>query len=136
MKYSLRSALAIAAIGSLGLLAAGCAGELEPVETLRSGPYQVEVLAPGGTFSSGDNRVAVRVTRDGQPVDVLQGQLVFAMPAMGTMPAMQKPARLEPDGGGLSGTLNFNMGGGWNGRVQAMTSDGPVGGSFSVRVVE
>jgi Cu(I)/Ag(I) efflux system membrane fusion protein len=125
-----------AAVLGLALLATGCAGDLEPVETLRSGPYQIAVLAPGGTLRSGDNRIAVQVTRDGQPVAVQQGQLGFAMPAMGTMPAMQAPAQLEPDEGGLTGTLTFSMGGGWNGQVRALTATGPVGGSFKVQVAE
>ena len=113
-------------------------GELETVRTVGSGPYQIEVLSPGGAFESGENRVGIRVLRDGRPEEIQNVQLLFIMPPMGSMPPMRAEASFSSGDTGnanaAEGTVSFTMGGGWNGRVQVTTSSGPAAGDFDVQV--
>lgn len=120
------------------LLLSGCAGEeMMPVQTVSAGSYQIEIQAPGGILKSGDNPITLRVTEGGQPVDVTEAELMFFMPQMGAMPYMEMHGQFStPTSEGAAGTINFSMGGSWNGEVQITTQAGPSKGTFQLHVEE
>lgn len=120
----------------LPLLWIGCGGA-DPVETVvsrRSDAYEIQVLAPGGQFNRGSNRVAVEVTRDGQPVTIESATIRFHMPAMGSMQRMDTHAELRGRNGRAEGAIAFEMGGGWNGATEITTPEGPITAEFRVEV--
>ncbi|MBI2820708.1 MAG: CusA/CzcA family heavy metal efflux RND transporter [Acidobacteria bacterium] len=87
---------------------------------------QVEILAPQGRFISGRSpfRVAFR-TPQGEPVEVGDVRVEFHMPAMGTMPAMQAAANMEPAAAGeVSGQVDLPMAGEWQMRLGFDTARG------------
>lgn len=114
----------------------GCAERepWEPVETIRSGPYQVEILTPGGTFNNGPNRVAVEVSNNGQPVEVEVARLGFHMPEMGSMRRMDTHAELAGRDGRAEGSIAFEMAGGWYGEIEVTTDAEPIQADFQVQV--
>jgi len=113
----------------------GCgSAPLDPVETLRIGNYDVEVLTQGGVFNTGRNRVAVRALRGGQEVALTIGELSFMMPPMGTMRRMDTHTRLVPSGNHVEGDIPFEMGGGWEGTLEVSGPEGPLSARFRVQV--
>lgn len=109
-----------------------------PVWTLRSDPYQIEILTPGGVFRQGNNVVQVRAWRGGQPVEIRHGRLGLSMLWMDPKPHMHAQAHLSQHAShsALEGRLHFNMDGIWNGRVQVETPTETVAGTFRIEVVE
>ncbi len=121
------------------LLITGCAQEeMGSVQTVTSGPYQIEIQAPGGILKSGENPIAVKVSQNGQLVEAEAAELMFSMPGMGAMPYMEMHAQFSPPAteGSMDGSINFSMGGSWNGKVQVTTPNGPVEGTFQLHVEE
>ncbi len=129
-KYSI-TALSLSVL----FLLAGCGAELDTAQTVSSGSHQIELLAPGGEFREGNTTVAVRVTNNGDPVELNDGRLDLHMPAMGAMPRMDTGTSLDKSGDGLEGNIFFEMDGGWQGTIEVTTSDGnEISESISIRV--
>lgn len=125
--------LMVAVLASLAI--AGCKGDgnsgMQKVEEQKAGDYQITVLAPDGQFKKGGNKIAIEVTKGGQPVAADDLQVSAAMPMQG-MPTMVAPITTKPGGqtGRYEGTADFEMSGGWDMTVA-------VGGQktqFKVRV--
>ncbi len=108
----------------LTLNGCGNSGENMPVETLLSGDYEIEILAPGGEFAEGDNSIFIRVTRSGNVVDLEEGRIDLHMPQMGAMPRMDTGNALEKGTGRLEGDIFFEMDGAWQGTLELTTADG------------
>jgi Cu(I)/Ag(I) efflux system membrane fusion protein len=92
----------------------------EDAPVYQSGPYQVSVAVKPEAPKVGDNRLMVKVMdAQGNPVEDAQIQAFSQMPAMGTMPAMRAPARLEQVAPGkYAGPMNLEMSGEWPLSVQ------------------
>jgi len=119
------------------LIYTGCVsnGEPEPVEIIRTGNFDIEILAPGGQFREGNNSVLVRVTRNGDVVELEEGRIDLHMPAMGAMPRMDSGSGLDKNDAHLEGDIHFEMDGAWQGSVVFTTSGGEtIRGSLRVRV--
>lgn len=120
---------------ALVLLISGCAQEeMAPVHTVNSGSYQIEIHAPGGILKSGENPITLSASENGQPVDITEAELMFFMPQMGAMPYMETHGQFASSAS--DGSINFSMGGSWNGELQVTTPDGPVAGTFQLHVEE
>ena len=86
---------------------------------------------------SGDNTIAVTVTKDGAPVTEATVTTVFSMPAMPSMnmPEMRSSVELKPAGEGrYRGVGQLSMAGTWNVRI-TVTQDGRELGTKNVSVV-
>jgi len=115
----------------------GCgAADLMPLRAVSSGPYSIEILTPGGRLKSGDNPILIRVSENGQPTAASNPELMFSMPAMGTMPYMEMQTVFSQtaEEEGLSGVLKFNMGGSWTGHLELTVGGTPVSDTFPMRV--
>lgn len=63
--------------------------------------------------SEGANALRIELTDDGRPVTDAQLSLLAFMPAMGTMPRMESPARITPSGKGYNARFDIAMSGTW-----------------------
>lgn len=113
-----RQLFTLMAVMAVGASVAGCnrgGAELAKAQEQRVGEYQVTVLAPGGQFRKGENRMAIEVRRDGEPADAGAVQVSSTMPMPG-MPTMVAPVAVRPAGapGRHEGTISFEMAGGWD----------------------
>ncbi len=106
------------------LIGCGNNGNLELLQGLRSGADRIEIHTPGGTFNPGDNKVAVYVIRNGEFVELDEGNLWLHMPEMPNMPRMDTDTDLTKNGDRLEGNIYFEMGGGWNGEIIVQTARG------------
>ena len=107
------------------LLFAGCtAAELETAHTLESGDYRIEILAPGGDFREGETPLAIRASRNGEVVELVEGRLDLHMPAMGAMPRMDAGTGFTKSGDQLESDIFFEMDGAWQGKLEVITAEG------------
>ena len=121
------------------LYISGCAAEeMMPLHTVESGTSTVEILTPGGKLKSGYNPIIVRVTTGGDATELDDAELMFSMPAMGSMPYMEMQTVFAEgsEGGEISGNLTFNMGGSWTGHLNVVIADAPITATFPMRVDE
>ncbi|MGH9338970.1 MAG: FixH family protein [Acidobacteriota bacterium] len=108
---------------------------MTPVAQQQVAGIQLEVSTPEGNFTSGSNRFRISFrTADGEPLEINNVQVEFFMPAMGTMPAMQEGAQIEPgDSGDMSGQVNLSMAGEWQMRIAFETAQGPQNARINIR---
>ena len=118
------------------LFLAGCGpGELEVAHTISGEDYQIEILASEGEFKEGEIPLSIRITRDGEIVELSEGRLDLHMPEMGAMPRMDTGTNFTKSGSGLQGEIFFEMDGGWQGTIEVTTADGEkINESIRIRV--
>jgi YtkA-like len=115
----------------------GCsAEEMMPLHTVSSGSETIEILTPGGRLKSGNNPVIIRRSSDATGAEIHDAELMFSMPAMGSMPYMEMQTVFASGASeeGISGNLTFNMGGSWTGHFSVTLGDSPVTATFPTRV--
>lgn len=100
-------------------------------KVIKSGPagngLTVSIATSDGVLKHGNTQFTLTfVDSSGQPVDVGAVALTFHMPQMGTMQAMNNPARLTTTAtpGVYLGNANIEMAGEWQARI---TYEGPAG---------
>ena len=98
------------------------------------GDIQIQVSAPAGQFSSGDNRFRLTFHKAGEPSEVETVRVDFYMPAMATMPAMLIGADVSPiTGDEVESRVNLSMSGEWQMRVTFVTAAGSQDARMSIR---
>ena len=98
------------------------------------GDIQIQVSAPAGRFSSGDNRFRLTFHKAGEPSEVETVRVDFYMPAMATMPAMLIGADVSPiTGDEVESRVNLSMSGEWQMRVTFVTPAGSQDARMSIR---
>ena len=88
-----------------------------------AGPYRIDVSLPGGTPTTGDNRLRIELhSVDGEPVTDAEVRAVAQMPEMPGMGAVEVTDFRHTGGGVYEGTLSLSMAGDWVLAVDAETS--------------
>lgn len=121
---------------SLALGLAACASEPQPVASGQAAGRTVELLAPGGKLTSGENDLTVAIREgSGQPADVKAQGIRFFMPQMGTMAAMSAESALTPTDrpGVFAGRVDLSMKGTWQTTVTFQDAAGIHRASFSIQ---
>ncbi len=75
---------------------------------------------------SGNNRIAVTVTKEGKAVEDLKVKVKFFMPEMPGMPYMEYKTKLQKKNGSYQGMVNFSMNGTWQYQLKFKDSNGKV----------
>ena len=98
---------------------------MKPVVSQEVAGGQVEILAPEGRFTSGDNTFRITIqTSQGKIAEVQDVRVEFHMPAMGSMPAMRVVADTETPGvGEISAQVALPMAGEWQMRLSFVIAD-------------
>ncbi|MBW3566467.1 MAG: efflux RND transporter periplasmic adaptor subunit [Proteobacteria bacterium] len=95
----------------------GSTGAVVAPDTLpyQAGPFRLGVDVEPETPVVGENRLRIALeTADGEPVEGAGIRAVAEMPAMGSMPAMQAPAKMNEVAPGIyEGMFDLSMGGAW-----------------------
>jgi hypothetical protein len=82
------------------------------------GDIQIQVSAPEGRFTSGDNRFRLTFREAGELSQVETVRIEFYMPAMATMPAMLIGADVSPiSGNEVESRVSLPMPGEWQMRI-------------------
>jgi Cu(I)/Ag(I) efflux system membrane fusion protein len=117
--------LLAAACGAL-VLAAACGGGGETTTRVESKDLSLEARLDPAAPRTGENRMLLRVLGpDGKPVSGADLDVKVVMPAMGAMPAMGGPARIEPLGEGrFQADFKLDMAGTYRVDVRARAGDG------------
>ncbi|MDX1506645.1 MAG: efflux RND transporter periplasmic adaptor subunit [Woeseiaceae bacterium] len=82
---------------------------------LRAGPYRLDAEVEPESPQVGENLLTITLANaDGEPLSDAKIRAIAEMPAMGTMPAMQAPAKMtEVAPGVYEGTFDLSMEGSW-----------------------
>lgn len=93
----------------------------------RAGPYRFDVVLKPKTPVVGKNIVVIYLqNKQGQPIEAAQIEAMAKMPAMGSMPTMQIPAKIkEVKPGVYGGLLELPMEGRWFLTLQFKAADAP-----------
>ncbi|MDA2938451.1 FixH family protein, partial [Acidobacteria bacterium AH-259-A15] len=108
---------------------------LQPVAQKQVGDIQIEVSAPEGRFTSGDNRFRLTFWKPGgEPSEVENVEVQFYMPAMAMMPAMLVGADVSPIiPDGIQADVDLPMSGEWQMRITFDTPEGSQKAQISIR---
>jgi Cu(I)/Ag(I) efflux system membrane fusion protein len=132
---SLSHRLAATALAALAL--AACGGSRSEPVAVRAGDLEIRAAVAPEDPRVGANRLWVEL-RDaqGRPVEGAELEVAVRMHAMGAMPAMGGPARVEEEGGGrYRADFSLGMGGTWHLELLARPASGaPAAAEGSVTV--
>jgi Cu(I)/Ag(I) efflux system membrane fusion protein len=108
-----------------------CGGSRSEPAAVRAGEVEIRATVEPAAPRVGENRLWIEL-RDaaGRPVEGAEVGVAVTMHAMGAMPAMGGPARVEDAGGGrYRADFSLDMGGTWQVEVVAQPPSGAVAGA-------
>ena len=107
---------------------------LQLVTQQQVGDIEIQVSAPEGRLTSGDNRFRLTFRKAGEPSQVEAVRVEFYMPAMATMPAMLIGADISPiSGNEVESRVNLSMSGEWQMRIAFDIPAGSQNTRISIR---
>ncbi len=84
------------------------------------------ILSSDKPLTTGDNKIAVTVTRDGKPVTDIKMKIKLFMPEMPGMPYMEYKTKLRPENGRYTGMINLSMSGTWQYHLKFKDAEGTI----------
>ncbi len=84
------------------------------------------ILSSDKPLTTGNNKIAVTVTRDGKPVTDVKVKIKLFMPEMPGMPYMEYKTKLKPENGRYTGMINLSMSGTWQYHLKFKDAQGAI----------